>query len=192
MKHDQAKGATRNAASKAHQAERKSGASKPTHGRGEPRGKSATSADAITLLTEDHDRVRNMFKDYENLGDAAAAARQKLAQQICEELTIHAQVEEEIFYPAVRQIIDDDDLMDEADVEHAAAKELIAQIEEMDPDQSHYDAKVKVLGEEVEHHIKEEQDDMFAKVSKSKLDLQGLGEQMTRRKTALREQWKGN
>lgn len=191
MKHDDAKGSTRNAAGEA-QGRRAGVGSKATQSRGGQGGKSSTSTNAIALLTEDHKRVQNMFKDYEKLGDAAPGTRQELAQQICEELTIHAQVEEEIFYPAVRAIIDDDDLMDEADVEHAAAKELIAQIEEMNPDESHYDAKVKVLGEEVEHHIEEEQDEMFPRVNKSKLDLEDLGEQIAARKAALRQQWAGN
>lgn len=141
---------------------------------------------AIELLTADHKAVQKMFKDYEGLGDKAHASKQKLAQQICTELTIHTQIEEEIFYPAVREAIDDDDLMDEADVEHSAAKDLIAEIEGMTPDESHYDAKVKVLGEEVAHHIEEEQDKMFKKVRQTKLDLAALGQQMAERKSELK------
>ena len=111
-----------------------------------------------------------------------------MAQQICEELTIHTTIEEEIFYPAARAAINDDDIMDEADVEHAGAKELIAQIQAMKPDESHYDAKVKVLGEEIDHHVKEEQGEMFPKVRKTKLDLAGLGAQMAARKAELKEE----
>ena len=95
-----------------------------------------TTVDAITLLTQDHKTVKQLFKDYENLGDRAYAAKQKLAKQICDELTVHATIEEEIFYPAVRAAIHDDDMMDEADVEHAGAKDLIAQIRSMKPEES--------------------------------------------------------
>jgi hypothetical protein len=95
-------------------------------------------------------------------------------------------VEEEIFYPAVRAAIDDDDLMDEADVEHAGARELIAQLEDMEPGDDHYDAKVTVLGENVDHHVKEEQDEMFPKARKAKLDLAALGAAMLERKRELR------
>ncbi|MEP7208683.1 MAG: hemerythrin domain-containing protein [Casimicrobiaceae bacterium] len=144
------------------------------------------ATDAIALLTDDHKAVQKMFKDYEGLGEKAYATKKKLAQQICAELTIHTQIEEEIFYPAVREAIDDDDLMDEADVEHASAKDLIAQIEGMEPDESHYDAKVKVLGEEVAHHIEEEQDEMFKKVRQTKIDTKALGEQMAQRKEELK------
>jgi hypothetical protein len=147
--------------------------------------KPATAPDAIALLTADHKNVKAMFKKYEDLGDKAYAAKEKLARDICDELKVHTTVEEEIFYPAVRKAIKDDDLMDEADVEHAGAKDLIAQIEAMKPQESHYDAKVKVLGEEIDHHVKEEQDEMFPKVRKSKLDLNALGAQITSRKAEL-------
>jgi hypothetical protein len=147
--------------------------------------KRATAPDAIALLTADHKNVKAMFKKYEDLGDKAYAAKEKLARDICDELKVHTTVEEEIFYPAVRKAIKDDDLMDEADVEHAGAKDLIAQIEAMKPQESHYDAKVKVLGEEIDHHVKEEQDEMFPKVRKSTLDLKALGAQITSRKAEL-------
>ena len=143
--------------------------------------------DAIALLTEDHKRVQQLFKEFEALGDKATSSKRELAEQICNELTIHTAIEEEIFYPAAREAIDDDDLMDEADVEHSAAKDLIAQIQEMDADGSHYDAKVKVLGEEVEHHIGEEQDEMFPKIRKSDLDLKALGAAMAERKAELQQ-----
>lgn len=101
------------------------------------------------------------------------------------ELALHTQVEEEIFYPALRKALDEDDLMDEADVEHDGAKSLIAQLETMKPGDDHYDAKVTVLGEYIEHHVKEEQSDMFPKARKSKLDMAELGEQMMRCKEEL-------
>ena len=84
-----------------------------------------------------------------------------MVRKICNELTVHAQIEEEIFYPAVRKAIDDGDLMDEALVEHAGAKELISQLEAMDPEDELYDAKVTVLGEQIDHHVKEEEGEMF-------------------------------
>lgn len=101
-------------------------------------------------------------------------------------LTAHATVEEELFYPAAREVLEDDeDLVDEADVEHATAKELIAQIESSTPDDPHYDAKVKVLGEYIDHRVKEEEDKMFPKLKKTGLDLEGLGADMAARKEEL-------
>lgn len=106
-------------------------------------------ADAISLLTEDHNKVKKLFKEFEDLKKSKTSKdkKSKLVKEICMELTIHAQVEEEVFYPAVRTAIDDQDLMDEAEVEHAGAKELISQLEEMSPDEDLYDAKVTVLSE---------------------------------------------
>jgi hemerythrin superfamily protein len=101
------------------------------------------------------------------------------------ELSVHAKVEEEIFYPAVRKAIDEDDLMDEADIEHAGAKSLIAQVEAMKPGDDHYDAKVTVLGEYIDHHVKEEQNEMFPKVKKAKVDTVQLGERISKRKQEL-------
>jgi len=143
--------------------------------------------DAIAILTEDHKKVKKMFMDFEKLMNSENKEVQKgtLVKKICEELTLHTQVEEEIFYPAVRGAIDDDELMDEADVEHDGAKELIAQLEDMEPGDDHYDAKVTVLGENVDHHVKEEQDEMFPKAKKAKLDLAALGTQMLERKQEL-------
>ena len=97
--------------------------------------------DAITLLTQDHEQVKALFEQYEELGERAHVSKHKLALQICDELTKHSMIEEEIFYPAVRKAIKDDDLMDEALVEHSAAKDLIAQIQDMDPTDELFDAK---------------------------------------------------
>jgi hemerythrin superfamily protein len=138
--------------------------------------------DAITLLTEDHEQVKSMFEQYEQLGERAHVSKQKLALQICEALTKHATAEEEIFYPAVRAAIKEEDLVDEAVVEHASAKDLIAQIISMDPTDELYDAKVKVLGELIDHHVKEEEGEMFPKARKAKLDLMALGEAIATRK----------
>jgi hemerythrin superfamily protein len=134
--------------------------------------------DAISLLIEEHEQVKALFEQYEELGDRANVSKHKLALQICEALTQHALKEEEIFYPAVRKAIKDDDLMDEALVEHASAKDLIAQIQTMEPGDDLFDAKVKVLSEMIEHHVEEEEGEMFPKVRKSGLDLEELAEQM--------------
>lgn len=142
--------------------------------------------DAIALLTADHREVSGMFKKYEDMGERAKVGKKKLADQICEALILHTTIEEEIFYPAVRAAGKDlEDVVDESLVEHASAKDLIAQIQEMDPDDELYDAKVKVLGEQVEHHVGEEEKDMFPKVKKSGVDLAALGEEMKARKEEL-------
>lgn len=141
------------------------------------------AANAITLLKADHTAVQELFDKYEKTrSDDRKAA---LAEQICNELKVHTQIEEEIFYPAVREAIRDQDLLDEATVEHASAKDLIAQIEEGKPGDDLFDAKVTVLGEYVKHHVKEEQNELFPKVRKTKLDLQELGEKLQARKEEL-------
>jgi hypothetical protein len=124
-----------------------------------------------------------MFDRFENV--SGSDRKERLAEQICSELEVHAQLEEEIFYPAVRAAIDADDLMDEATVEHQSAKELIAQIRAMSPDDELYDAKVTVLGEYVKHHVKEEQGEMFPQARRSGVDLKQLAEQMRERKGEL-------
>lgn len=135
--------------------------------------------DAIALLTADHKRVKKMFKQFDKLKeDGASADKQALAQQICAALTLHAEVEEQIFYPATREAIDDDDMLNEAEVEHASAKDLIAQIESGDPSDPLWDAKVSVLGEYVDHHVQEEEEEMFKKARKAKMDLEALGQQI--------------
>jgi hemerythrin-like domain-containing protein len=156
-----------------------------------PNGKATKSApDALTLLIEDHDNVRAMFRKYERLSEDNAKAEERgaLAALICAELTIHSQIEEEIFYPAIRRALEDKDLIDEALVEHSSAKELIAQLADMDPKEKLFDAKVKVLGEQIDHHVDEEQNEMFPQVKKSGVDLDDLGEQLSMRKQELLEQ----
>ena len=153
-----------------------------------PKSQRAGSApDATELLTKDHKEVKSLFKQYEALAEAEAPAgeRETLARLICQLLTVHATIEEEIFYPAVRKAIDDGDLLDEAEVEHASAKELIAQIESMKASEPLYDAKVKVLGEYIDHHVKEEQDELFPKARKARLDMEKLGAELKVRKDAL-------
>jgi hemerythrin superfamily protein len=139
----------------------------------------AHASNAITMLTDDHKKVKKLFKDFEKLKEKGDAAdKEALVEQICTELTIHAEVEEEVFYPAARDAIDDDDLMNEADVEHASAKDLIEQLQAMDSSDPTFDAKVTVLGEYVNHHVEEEEKEMFPKVKKAKLDLDALGEEL--------------
>jgi hemerythrin-like domain-containing protein len=143
--------------------------------------------DAIALLTEDHKNVKAMFKEFKKLMQSVGSdnAKDKLVKRICKALTDHAQVEEEIFYPAVRAAIDDADLMDEADVEHAEAKQLISQLEGMKPADDHYDAKVTVLGENIQHHVAEEQDEMFPQAKKAKLNMAELATQILELKKTL-------
>jgi hemerythrin superfamily protein len=149
--------------------------------------------DACSLLDADHRKVKKMFKDYETLTDSRAAdASQKkrdLANEICMELTVHTRIEEEIFYPALREAIKDTDLLDEAEVEHASAKELIAQIEGASDVDDKFDAKVKVLGEYIDHHVKEERNEIFVKARAARgLDLVEMRDQLAARKDELMEE----
>jgi hemerythrin superfamily protein len=139
--------------------------------------------DAIALLRADHKTVDGLFKEYE--GARRSTAKQALVKEICTQLTVHAQIEEEIFYPAVQQALKDKELVPEARVEHESLKALIAQLEDVQPDGEMYAAKVQVLGEYVKHHVKEEQNEMFPKVKASRLDLVALGERLAERKEEL-------
>ena len=148
--------------------------------------KSTTAPDAIALLKDDHAKVSAMFKQYDKLGDKAYATKLELARRICKELKVHTQVEEEIFYPATRAALPKQgDLLDEAQVEHDGAKDLIRQLDAMKPEDDFFDAKVTVLGEYIKHHVKEEHEEMFPKVRKTKLDLRELGMRMAFRKQEL-------
>lgn len=140
-------------------------------------------ADAIKLLKDDHREVQKWFKDYEKLEEDAE--KQELADRICLALTVHTQIEEEIYYPATREAIDDDDLLDEAEVEHASAKQLIAELQSMKAGERLFDAKVTVLGEYVSHHVEEEESEMFPESRDSDLDLKALGVQLAERKAEL-------
>ena len=138
---------------------------------------------AIDLLEQDHREVEAYFDKFEGLQDEAA--KDDLARKICMALTVHTQIEEEVFYPQARKAIEDDDLLDEALVEHDGAKKLIAEIEEMEAGEELFDAKVKVLGEMIRHHVEEEEDELFPEVEKSEMDLQAVGEQLAQRKAEL-------
>jgi hypothetical protein len=146
--------------------------------------------DAIALLKADHRKVEGLFEDFEKATSAAKKAQ--LVKQICTELTIHTMLEEEIFYPACKGKTEDD-LLDEAYVEHDGAKVLIAELEGAAPGEGFYDAKVKVLSEEIEHHVKEEEkpgEGLFAQARKAGLDMDALGERMSARKAQLTEQFR--
>jgi hemerythrin superfamily protein len=160
----------------------------PTTKRAEP--------DACNLLDTDHRNVKKMFTAYEEMTKSrAASAKQKkrdLATEICNELTVHAQIEEEIFYPALRAAIKETDLLDEAEVEHASAKDLIAQIQQATEVDDKFDAKVMVLGEYIDHHVKEERNEIFVKARAARgLDLMAMREQLQTRKEELMAELSG-
>jgi hemerythrin superfamily protein len=149
------------------------------------------SGGAINILTDDHNKVRGLFKYFAQLeGPGPTDARITVVQNICAELTIHAAIEEELFYPAARNAIDDEELIDEAEVEHATAKHLIQQLLPVNKDDSHFCAKVAVLREYTKHHMNKEETEIFPKVKHAKLDLSALGQQFMDRKKALRDQLK--
>src|SRR5581483_3698144 len=143
---------------------------------------SDATQDAIALLKADHAEVAAMFEEFD-AGDLEADAKEELAEKICKALTVHAQIEEEIFYPAARDAVesDDEDLLDEAKVEHGSIKDLVAAIEGHEDD-ALFDAQVKVMGEWVKHHVKEEENELFPKVKETDMDLDALGAQLAERK----------
>jgi hemerythrin superfamily protein len=147
--------------------------------------KTPRATDATVLLRADHKRVSDLFEQYESA--RSQAKKKSLVALICTELTVHAQVEEEIFYPAVKAALKDKELVPEATVEHATLKELIAQVRDKEPDGEMFDAKIQVMSEYVKHHVKEEQNEMFPKARASKLDLNDLGERIAARKQELME-----
>lgn len=149
--------------------------------------------DVCDLLDADHKAVKKMFKDFDALTESRArgAAQQRLdlAREICTELTVHAQVEEEIFYPALRQAIKETDLLAEAEVEHQTAKDLIAQIQAAEVADEEFDARVKVLGEYIDHHVKEERNEIFTKArAAKKLDLVAMRDEVEARKAELMDE----
>jgi hemerythrin superfamily protein len=156
--------------------------------RGKKEGK---ARDAIALLKADHREVADWFEEFEK--SRAAQKKATLAAKICKALTVHTTIEEEIFYPAFLEATQDTDMHHEAEVEHAGAKRLIAEIEASDPSDEYFDAKVKVLSEMIKHHVKEEEqpDGMFAEARDSEMDLVAIGEQMEARKAELMGEVKG-
>lgn len=146
---------------------------------------SAGSMNALELLKHDHREVEGFFEEYEDLEDEEEKGA--LAEKICTALKVHSQIEEEIFYPQARAATGDEDLLDEALVEHAGAKHLISEIESMKPGEDLYDAKVKVLGEQIKQHVKEEEKELFreVKAAKAKMDLAAIGKRLAERKQEL-------
>jgi hypothetical protein len=150
----------------------------------------AKQMDAVALLKADHRKVEDLFEQFEKARDSDR--KEKLVKQICTELSIHAKIEEEIFYPACAGQIEDDDLLDESYVEHDGAKVLISELLNSDPGAEFYDAKVTVLSEMIKHHVKEEEkraEGLFAEAKKAGLDLEGLGERLMTRKQELMEEF---
>ena len=145
--------------------------------------------DALQLLKSDHAEVKALFDQFEKLGEEGdLLEKEALVREVCGKLTVHATVEEEIFYPAAREVPDVDALLDEAEVEHDSIRDLIAKLESMDVPDEMFEANFTVLAEYVEHHVKEEEGELFPKVAKSDLDLDALGEEMQARKDELSEE----
>ena len=145
---------------------------------------------AIELLEADHRKVEGLFDQYEGEKEGDEQAKKALAEKICGELTVHAQVEEELFYPFLKENLDEEDMemLEEAYVEHASAKDLIAQLEGATEIDEAYDAKVKVLGEYIKHHVKEEEEEIFPEVRDMKEELDELGQEMAARKAELMDE----
>lgn len=143
-----------------------------------------SASHAVKLLKQDHRAVAQAFEEFES---AEHAEKQAIAQRICRMLTVHAQIEEELLYPAARDAFDSDDahLVAEARVEHASLKDLIGQIEDREEVDDEYEAKVCVLGEYTQHHVKEEEGELFPRLERSSLDLEALGERLEERKREL-------
>ncbi len=154
-----------------------------------PSRQTTQPADALELLRADHGKVLELFEQFKDIKDEADdEEKDALVARICGELIVHAAIEEEIFYPETRAAIGEDDLYDEATVEHSSAKDLIAQLGEMEPGDELYDAKVAVLGEYVRHHIDEEQNEMFPRLRDADVDLVDLGERLAQRKAELMDE----
>jgi iron-sulfur cluster repair protein YtfE (RIC family) len=145
--------------------------------------------DILSLLCADHQHVIELFAEFRHIKDhCTLAEKEVLVQEICSELLLHTELEEEVFYPAIRDVLQDDMLMDEAEFEHANAKDVIEELEALNPSHPSYNAKVVVLGENIERHMREEQTVVFPKVKKSRLDLQALGEEMMHLRSAKQTQ----
>jgi hemerythrin superfamily protein len=163
-------------------AERKSSRSQ-TAGRNKERQQAALSA--VDVLEQDHREVEEWFDEYDELKDSEEDRKADLAEKICLALKVHAQIEEEIFYPQAREASQDTDLIDEAVVEHSTVKNLIGEIEEMEVGEELYDAKIRVLGEMVKQHIKEEEEELFPELQSTKMDLNAVGKELAARKEEL-------
>jgi hypothetical protein len=143
---------------------------------------------ALEMLSSDHRKVEGMFREFEQMKEEEDASRVALAQRICNELTIHAQVEEDLFYPWLRENLEETEPVAEALVEHATAKQLIAEILPIGEADEAYDAKVKVLSEYIKHHVKEEEGEIFPEVAGEEEELDELGQEMAARKAELMDE----
>jgi hemerythrin superfamily protein len=143
------------------------------------------SVEAIDMLKQDHDKVEKAFKEFESIDREDMRRCRELVMSVCEDLKLHTTLEEEIFYPAVREALEDENIMNEAAVEHETAKMLIEQLENMQDDDPNFHATFTVLGEYVRHHIKEEEGEMFPEARKSELDFEALSERMRERRQEL-------
>jgi hemerythrin-like domain-containing protein len=140
---------------------------------------------AIELLKEDHDYVKKAYRAFQKMDHDDLPAVQAVVKNVCAALKVHVRIEEELFYPAVRKAIDEPDLMHEAEIEHDSAKTLIRQLERMKPRDPRYGPTFTVLCEYVEHHVKEEEEEMFPKARRAGLNLKALGAKMMARKIRL-------
>ena len=161
-------------------AERKSSRSQAAN-----RKKEQPQVNAFDLLEQDHREVEEWFDEFDELNDSNEDRKAELAEKICLALKVHAQMEEEIFYPQARAASQDNDLIDEAVVEHSTVKNLIAEIEAMGVGEELYDAKIRVLGEMVKQHIKEEEEELFPELQSTKMDLDAVGKELAERKEEL-------
>ena len=139
----------------------------------------ASQPDALEFLKSQHREVEDLFKQFEKLGDEGPSEeKEPIVRMACEKLTVHASIEEEIFYPAAREVEDAESLLNEAEVEHNTAKDLIATLDSMDASDPMFSATFTVLSEYIKHHVKEEEGELFTKVKKSDLDLDALGQEL--------------
>lgn len=150
-----------------------------------PKSKAKAAGAALEMLKEDHDKVKKAFKEFEKMDREDTETMQELVQKVCEDLKVHTTLEEEIFYPAVREAIEDEDVMNEAQVEHETAKMLIEQLENMGPDDPNFHATFTVLGDYVNHHIAEEEGEMLPQAKKTDLDFEDLAQRMKARRNEL-------
>jgi hemerythrin-like domain-containing protein len=153
------------------------------------RGSTAARNEVIAMLKEDHKRVRKAFRDFDRMDpEEDAQGCEELVQQTCAELKVHAALEEELFYPAARGGLREEDLVEEAEVEHMTAKVLMEQLDGMSADDDKFAATFKVLGEYIKHHVKEEESEMFEQLGRARLDWEALGEAMRARRAELMDE----
>jgi len=145
------------------------------------------STDALELLSADHDRVQRLFENYTELvtTEADDADKQHVVEEICLLLTVHAHIEDEFFYPAARRVLDDEDVIDEAQIEHDSVRDLIDELLTMKPFDELFDDRVRLLEESVSQHVEEEENEIFPRLREAGVDLESLGEQMSTRREDL-------